>query len=142
MTNWGHLHSTCKLVQRASYLVLYSSLFGPDGAVNYDYIVANSINCLLIGSRCIHNGTLTIVEPIWPMLQNISKTLTCSVSAHLKQKKNYLNITNQNYEYMTKQCNLLFQAPIYTSLINNIIQDLVVAFCFQHVILIIGASPL
>ena len=29
------------------------------GAVNYDHIVTNSINVLLIGSRCIHNGTLT-----------------------------------------------------------------------------------
>ena len=27
------------------------------GAVNYDYIVTNSINSLLIGSRCILNGT-------------------------------------------------------------------------------------
>ena len=30
--------------QRASYLTLHSSLFGPDGAVNYDYIVTNSIS--------------------------------------------------------------------------------------------------
>ena len=64
------------LGQRASYLALQSSLFGPDGAGNYDYIVTNSINCLLIGSRCIPNGAHTnIVEPIWPMLQNLSKTL-------------------------------------------------------------------
>ena len=47
--------------QRASYLALYYSLFGPDGAVSYDYsydytcIVTNSINSLLIGSRCIPN---------------------------------------------------------------------------------------
>ena len=32
------------LAQRASYLALHSSLFGPDGAVIYDYIVTNSIN--------------------------------------------------------------------------------------------------
>ena len=38
------------LAQRASYLALHSSLFGPDGTVHYDYI-------LLIGSRCIPNGT-------------------------------------------------------------------------------------
>ena len=44
------------LAQRASYLALHSSLFGPDGAVNYDYIVTNS---LLIGSKCITNGTHT-----------------------------------------------------------------------------------
>ena len=29
------------------------------GAVNYDYIVTNSINSLLIGSRCIPNGAHT-----------------------------------------------------------------------------------
>ena len=33
-----------------------NSLFGPDDTVNYDYIVTNSINSLLIGSRCIPNG--------------------------------------------------------------------------------------
>ena len=47
------------LAQRASYLALHSSLFGPDGAVNYDCIVTNSINSLLIVSRCIPNGTHT-----------------------------------------------------------------------------------
>ena len=47
------------LAQRASYLALHSSLFGPEGAVSYDYIVTNSINSLLIGSRCIPNGTHT-----------------------------------------------------------------------------------
>ena len=47
------------LAQRASYLALHSSLFGPDGAINYDYIVTNSINSLLIGSRCIPNGAHT-----------------------------------------------------------------------------------
>ena len=47
------------LAQRASYMALHSSLFGPDGAVNYDYIVANCINSLLIGSRCIPNGAHT-----------------------------------------------------------------------------------
>ena len=34
-------------------------LFGPDGAVNYDYIITNSINCLLIGSRYFPNDTHT-----------------------------------------------------------------------------------
>ena len=46
-------------LQRASYLALRSSLFGTDGAVNYDYIVTNSINSLLIGSRCVPNGAHT-----------------------------------------------------------------------------------
>ena len=49
--NWSvavfFISSYCTpLAQRASYLALHSSLFGPDGAVNYDYIVTNS---LLIG---------------------------------------------------------------------------------------------
>ena len=50
-----YIHCTCRsvflissygtpLAQRASYLALHSSLFGPDGAVIYDYIVTNSIN--------------------------------------------------------------------------------------------------
>ena len=46
------------LAQRASYLALHNSLFEPDGAVNYDYIITNNINCLLIGSICIPNDTL------------------------------------------------------------------------------------
>ena len=47
------------LAQRASYFTLHSSLFAPAGTVNYDYIVTNNINSLLIGSRCIPNGTYT-----------------------------------------------------------------------------------
>ena len=35
------------------------SLFGPDGVSNYDYIVTNSINCLLIGLRCLPDGAHT-----------------------------------------------------------------------------------
>ena len=51
------------LTQRASYLAQHSSLFGPDGAVNYDYIITNSIDWLKVYSQwCTH--TLTIVEPI------------------------------------------------------------------------------
>ena len=46
------------LAQRASYLVQHSSLW-PSGAGNYDYIVTNSINSLLIGSKCIPNGVHT-----------------------------------------------------------------------------------
>ena len=55
------------LAKRASYLAQHSSLFGPDGAVNYDYVVINSINFLLIGSWYIPKGrvdALTIVESI------------------------------------------------------------------------------
>ena len=43
------------LAQRASYLAQHSSLFEPDGAVNYDYIVTNSVNWL----KCIPNGAHT-----------------------------------------------------------------------------------
>ena len=39
------------------------------GTVNYDYIVTNSI------SSFPKAHTLTIVEPIWSMLQNLSKIL-------------------------------------------------------------------
>ena len=35
------------------------SPFLPDGTVNYDYIVTNSINALLISSRCLPNGIHT-----------------------------------------------------------------------------------
>ena len=57
------------LAQRASYLALHNSLFGSDGTVNYDYIITNIIKSLL---RCFSMAhTLTIVEPNWPMLQNI-----------------------------------------------------------------------
>ena len=45
------------LAQRTSCLAQHSSLFGPDGAVNHDYIVTNSITSLLIGLKCIPNGT-------------------------------------------------------------------------------------
>ena len=57
------------LAQRASYLALHSSLFGPDGAASYDYIVTNSINSLLMAQdvfSMVH--ILYLVEPIWPML--------------------------------------------------------------------------
>ena len=51
----------------ASGLAQHSSLFEPGGTVNYDYIVTNSINSLLVGSRCIvfpMVHTLSVVEPI------------------------------------------------------------------------------
>ena len=46
------------LAQRASYLALHTHLV-PDGTVNYDFSVTNSINSLLIASRCIPNGAHT-----------------------------------------------------------------------------------
>ena len=48
------------LAKRASYLAMHNSLFGPDAAVNYDYIVTNSIKSLLIDPRCILNSTHNI----------------------------------------------------------------------------------
>ena len=47
------------------------------GAVNYDYIVTNSINLAQDVFTMAH--TLTIFEPIWPKLQNLSKPLTCTI---------------------------------------------------------------
>ena len=44
------------LAQKPSYLAQQSSLFGSDGTDNHDYIVTNSINSLLIGSKCITKG--------------------------------------------------------------------------------------
>ena len=41
-------------------LIRYCTVLSePDGAVNYNCIVTNSINSLLIGSRCIPNGAHT-----------------------------------------------------------------------------------
>ena len=60
-----------QLAQRASYLVLHSSLFGPDGTVNYDYIITNSINSLLIGSKCLTSGPY--INHCWANLAHASK---------------------------------------------------------------------
>ena len=43
------------------------------GAVNYDYIITNSINSLLIGSRCIPNGAHT--NHFWANLAHASKLI-------------------------------------------------------------------
>ena len=45
------------LAQRASYLTQHSFLYRPDGTVNYGYIITICINCLLIVSSCIPNGS-------------------------------------------------------------------------------------
>ena len=47
------------LAQQASYLTLHSSLFGPPVR---SYIVTNSINSQLIGSRCILNGAANLAQ--------------------------------------------------------------------------------
>ena len=57
-----------------SFLFRTAPFSGPNGTVNYGYIVTNSINSLLIALRSIPNDA-HIVEPIWHMLQNISETL-------------------------------------------------------------------
>ena len=71
------LISSCgaPLVQTACYLALHSSLFGPDSAVNYDYIITNSITCnsLLICSRCLPNGAHT--NHCWANLSHTSKCI-------------------------------------------------------------------
>ena len=64
------------LAHGASFLDTSQFSLQASGEVNYDYIVTNSIKSLLIGSRCFSNAhTLNIFEPIWPMLQNLSKTM-------------------------------------------------------------------
>ena len=40
-------------------LLIWHSTARSDGIVNYDYIVTNSINALLIGSKCIPSDTHT-----------------------------------------------------------------------------------
>ena len=62
------------LTQRVPYLALHSSLFGPDGAVNSALIL-----CQLAQDVVPMVHTLNIVEPIWPMLQNVSKTVDCTL---------------------------------------------------------------
>ena len=59
--------------------------FEPGGTVNYDYIVTNSINSLAQHVFPMAH-TLTLVEPIWPMLQNVSKTLTHPNNEHHQSK--------------------------------------------------------
>ena len=64
------------LAQRASYLALHISLFGPGAQLILIILSLTALNlCSLAVFPMAH--TLTIVEPIWPMLQNISKTLVC-----------------------------------------------------------------
>ena len=89
---FGTAHSYCtRLPQRASYLALHSYLFGLDGAINYDYIITNSINCLLIGSRCIPNGAHT--NHCWTNLAQASKhiknydlDITLTIPIHILYK--------------------------------------------------------
>ena len=71
------------------------------GAVNYDYIVTNSINSLLIGSRCIPNGTHT--NHCWGNLAHASK--------HIKTSGVYicfLFITRLNVFIYSDKCLLMF----------------------------------
>ena len=64
------------LAQRASYLALHSSLFGP---VVQLIMIILSVTALTLcySAQDVFSmaHTLTIVEPIRPMLQNLSKTL-------------------------------------------------------------------
>ena len=65
------------LAQRSSYLALHSSLFGPVAQLIMIILSLTVLTlCSLAQDVFPMAHTLTIVEPIWPMLQNISKTLT------------------------------------------------------------------
>ena len=64
---------SCTIDPNSSYLALHSSISGPDGAVNYDYIVS-----LLIGSRCIPKGAHT--NHCWANLAHTSKHIKTSLT--------------------------------------------------------------
>ena len=64
------------LAQGASYLALHSSLFGPVVQLIMIILSVTALTlCYLVHDVFSMAHTLTIVEPIWPMLQNLSKTL-------------------------------------------------------------------
>ena len=86
------------LTQRASYLAQHNSYFGPDGTVNYDYIVTHSINFFLFGLNPMGH-TLIIVEPMWPIIQKLSKTPYILTSAWqcLSDLRVFLCIKSHNY---------------------------------------------
>ena len=65
------------LAQRASYLALHSSLLGP---VVQLIMIISSLTALTLSQDVFHGAhTLTILEPIWPILQNLSKTLISKI---------------------------------------------------------------
>ena len=64
------------LAQRASYLALHSSLFGPVVQLITIILSVTSLTlCYSAQDVFSMAHTLIIVEPIWPMHQNLSKTL-------------------------------------------------------------------
>ena len=69
------------LAQRVSYLALQSSLFGPMVQV---IMIILSLTALTI---CYLAHTLTIAEPIWLVLQNLSKTLICIITWYIGDVK-------------------------------------------------------
>ena len=61
-----HVYGT-PLALGGSYLALHSSLFGPDGTVNYDYIATNSISSLLMAQDLFPMAhTLTMLSQFGP----------------------------------------------------------------------------
>ena len=52
-------YNGCFLLAQSTFYLALRLSFGPDGTVNYDYIVTNSIKSMLIGSKCITNGAHT-----------------------------------------------------------------------------------
>ena len=64
------------LAQRASYLALHSSLFGPVVQLITIILSVTALTlCYSVQDVFSMAHALTIVEPIWPMLQNLSKSL-------------------------------------------------------------------
>ena len=66
------------------FITVWSSVFDKLiwCTVNYDYIVTNSINSLLIGSRCIHNGSHT--KHCWANFTHASRCIKNSGTKYLQ----------------------------------------------------------
>ena len=92
------------LAQRASYLAQHSSLIGPDGAVNYDYIITN---CLLIGSRCIPNGTHTNQ----PLLSHSDRQIIIGMCWDIPFHKKILNVGSLRWFLGLVADDIFFKVP-------------------------------
>ena len=76
-----------RISPRASYLALHSSLFRPDCAVNYDYIVTDSINSLLAED---------VYSPNLPLIRQFCR-IVCQKVEH---RHNYQHKYNYQYNYI------------------------------------------
>ena len=106
------------LSQRGSYLALHGSLWA-SGIVNYDYILTNSINCLLIGSRCIPNDAHT--NHFWANLVHASKYIKTSRSVlSYTSLFWYRTVSMSNCEWPRHNCKTISSNSRYQFLIVGI----------------------